>query len=229
MSRVTDRPIPVVDPFNIVDPLEESYFWDQWDAVAQHNTAVYRRVFRPMPDNEVKTWSEYKEFFAFAERLAKAEGGEKGKMRIQQEQTGASGPVGALGGDNLLRAGKKESASCDNIKEHAEDGDNIVQDEKESITQDLKATKCESSPGKSELTDDMMHEESEAKDDAIHAENEAKDGVQETKDSMECRPSMETEHRRRARSSTSRAAQFTILPRETMEELLATNVSVPWK
>ena len=79
ISKVTDQPIPIVDPYNLVDPLAESFFYDQWDAVAEHNTEVYRRVFHPMPDNDVKTWSEYKEFFAFGERLAKAQGGEKGQ------------------------------------------------------------------------------------------------------------------------------------------------------
>src|SRR5204862_2827286 len=112
-----------------------------------------------------------------------------------------------------LRAGKKETASRDSIKEYAEGGDDIVQDEKERVRQDLQETKGEFGPGKSELKHDMTHEETEVKDDAIHAENEVTDGIQETKDSLERRTSRETEHRRRARSNASRAAQFTIFPR----------------
>ena len=220
ISRVTDRPIPVVDPFNIVDPLKESYFWDQWDAVAQHNTAVYRRVFRPMPDNEVKTWSDYKEFFAFGERLAKSQGVEKGKMRTQQEKSGASGPVGTLNDGKSLRAGKKETASRDNSKEYADGGDTIVRDEKERVKQDFEA-KGECPHEKSELKDEMKGEESEHEDDVKHAEHEMKDDVEEARELLERRTSTETNRRRRSKSNATRAGHISILPRDTMEELLS--------
>jgi hypothetical protein len=217
ISRVTDHPIPVVDPFNIVDPLEESYFWDQWDAVARHNTAVYRRVFRPMPDNEVKTWSDYKEFFAFEERLAKAQGWERGKMGTQLEQGGASGPVGALGVSKLLRAGKTEAASRDNMKERS-DGDDIVPGEKEHVKQDLQVAKGERVHEKSGSKDEMMHE---VKDEAKHVEHEMKDGTEETKNSLEHRQSKETNRKKRSKSNATRAGHISILPRDTMDELLS--------
>ena len=218
ISRVTDHPIPVVDPFNIVDPLEESYFWDQWDAVARHNTAVYRRVFRPMPDNEVKTWSEYKESFAFEERLAKAQGGERGKMRTQLEQGGASGPVGALGVSKLLRAGKTEAASRENMKEHSDGGADVVRDEKEQVKQDLQQPKGGHVHEKSGSKDEMMHE---VKDEAKHTEHEMKDGIEETKNSLEHRLSKETNRKKRSKSNATRAGHISILPRDTMEELLS--------
>ena len=209
-SRVTGKLIPVVDPYNVVDPLDETYFFDQWDAVAQHNTEVYRRVFHPMPDNEVKTWSEYKEFFAFGERLAKAEGGDKGKMRTQQEQSGASGPVGAVGGGKLLdKVGRKEHSSRDGVKEYVEGGEEVEREEKERIKQDLKETRGE-----------LEHEEKEVKDEAKHAEHEVKDGMHAAKEAMEGKSPKESERKRRARENTLKSGHFSILPRDTMEELL---------
>ena len=209
-SRVTGKQIPVVDPYNIIDPLDETYFFDQWDAVAQHNTEVYRRVFHPMPDNEVKTWSEYKEFFAFGERLAKAETGEKGKMRTQQQQSGVSGPVGAVSnGKRFEKASKKEASSRDNIKEYVEGGKDLEREERERIKQDLKETK-------GELEDDK----NEVKEELKHTEHEVKEAIREENDAIQGRPSKETDRRRRARSNTLKSGQFSILPRDTMEELL---------
>jgi len=214
ISRVTDLPIPIVDPYNIVDPLEDEFFFDQWDAVAKHNTAVYRRVFHPMPDNEVKTWSEFKEYFAYGERLAKAEGGEKGKLRIQREQPGASGPVGALGAAKLNPAGKLERKNRDSIKEYAEGGQQIHEEEKKKIEEDLKETKHE-----------LTHEESAIKDDVKHFGVEVKDGVHEMKDELEHTHSkgsvdFSAVKRRRAKSLATKAGNLSILPRDTMEELL---------
>ena len=209
-SRVTGALIPIVDPYNVIDPLEETYFFDQWDAVAQHNTEVYRRVFHPMPDNEVKTWADYKEFFAFGERLAKAEGGDKGKMRTQQEQSGASGPVGAVGGGKLFaKAGSKEHHSRDGVKEYIEGGEDIERDEEERIKQDLKKTKGL-----------VEHEEKEVKDEAKHAEHEVKEGMHEAKDAIGGKSPKETERKRRARANTLKSGHFSILPRDTMEDLL---------
>jgi len=163
-----------------------------------------------MPDNEVKTWSEYKEFFAFGERLAKAEGGEKGKMRTQAEQSGASGPVGAIGGGKLFsKVASKEHSSRDGVKEYVKGGEDVERDEKERITQDLKETKGE-----------LEHEEKEVKDEVKHAEHDVKEGIHEAKEAVEPRSPKESERKRRARENTLRSGNFSILPRDTMEELL---------
>lgn len=55
------------------DPIAEGFYWDIWAAVAERNTLLYRRALRVVPDDTVKTWSEYKWFVAYAERLAKAQ------------------------------------------------------------------------------------------------------------------------------------------------------------
>lgn len=55
------------------DPLIESYYYDIWAAVAERNTLIYRRALRVVPDDTVKTWSEYKWFMSYTDRLSKAQ------------------------------------------------------------------------------------------------------------------------------------------------------------
>jgi phospholipase D1/2 len=76
------------------DPLNYSFFEDTWRQIADNNTKIFRRVFRCNPDSEVTTWLEYREFVAYAERLAQSQGG-KSTEREEQEAVGKSGPPGA--------------------------------------------------------------------------------------------------------------------------------------
>ncbi|KAL9131281.1 MAG: hypothetical protein Q9217_000769 [Psora testacea] len=85
---------PLVDRDCMRDPLNDSFFLDTWHAVAENNTKLFRQVFRCMPDNEVQSWKEYKEYAAYAERFSQAQGGGKSKDRVQQETPGSSGPPG---------------------------------------------------------------------------------------------------------------------------------------
>lgn len=91
---VADMKRPFVDKDCMRDPLNDSFFLDTWHAVAENNTKLYRQVFRCMPDNEVKSWKEYKEYAAYAERFSQAQGGGKSKDRVQQDAPGSSGPPG---------------------------------------------------------------------------------------------------------------------------------------
>jgi hypothetical protein len=220
-SRVTDGPVPVVDPYNFTDPLADSFFYDQWNAVAEHNTAVYRRIFRPMPDNDVKSWSDYKESFAFGERLAQAEGAEKGKMRMQKEQQGASGPAGAIVGKHskFLQGSKGEKSSRDDIEEFASAGEDIQRDEKERIKEELKGTKEEIVQEKDQLERGAEKVEHGGECGAKHLEHELKDGFHGVEHNLSGSPG--TQRRRRAQSNATRAGQFSVLPRDTMEELLS--------
>lgn len=93
---VDDMRLPVVDKDCMRDPLNDSFHLDIWHAVAENNTRLYRMVFRCMPDNEVKSWKEYKEYSAYAERFSQSQGGGKSKDRIQQEAPGSSGPPGQV-------------------------------------------------------------------------------------------------------------------------------------
>lgn len=50
------------------DPLAP--FIDEiWNHVAQNNTKLYRRVFRCMPDSEVTTWAEYREYVEYSAKF----------------------------------------------------------------------------------------------------------------------------------------------------------------
>ncbi|EEP82097.1 hypothetical protein UREG_06962 [Uncinocarpus reesii 1704] len=61
---------PSVDKDCMKDPLCDAFYLDTWQAIAENNTKVFRSVFRCMPDSEVKSWKEYKEYSAYAERFA---------------------------------------------------------------------------------------------------------------------------------------------------------------
>ena len=93
---VADMKRVIVDKDCMLDPLNDAFFYDTWHAIAENNTRLYRTVFRCMPDNEVKSWKEYKEYAAYAERFSQAQGGGKSKDRVQQEATGSSGPPGQV-------------------------------------------------------------------------------------------------------------------------------------
>jgi phospholipase D1/2 len=216
VSQVTEKEIPRVDPYNFIDPLAETFFFDQWHAVAEHNTAVYRRVFRPMPDNDVKTWAEYKEFFAYGERVAKAQGGEKGKMRTQAEQSGASGPVGAPTGGKLFSVSKADHGKRDGVKEYAKGGEDVAKEENERIKEDLKQTKGRLKHDEDEFKDEMKHIDKEMKEDL----SEAKLSLEHTASEPGSAPLSPTSTRRRRAKSNAITGGMAILPRDTMEELL---------
>ncbi len=91
---VADMKRPFVDKDCMQDPLSDSFHQDVWNTVAENNTKLFRTVFRCMPDNEVKTWKEYKEYAAYAERFSQAQGGGKSSDRLVQEAPGKSGPPG---------------------------------------------------------------------------------------------------------------------------------------
>ncbi|KAF2873550.1 hypothetical protein BDV95DRAFT_617300 [Massariosphaeria phaeospora] len=85
---------PIVSEDCMRDPLNDAFYLDTWHKVAENNTKLFRQVFRCMPDNEVKTWKEYKEYAAFAERFSQAQGAGKSSTRKQQETPGKTGPPG---------------------------------------------------------------------------------------------------------------------------------------
>ncbi|ATY65422.1 phospholipase D1 [Cordyceps militaris] len=53
----------------MADPLAPEFIDDIWNRVARNNTKLYRKVFRCMPDSEVKTWAEYRDFVAYGKRF----------------------------------------------------------------------------------------------------------------------------------------------------------------
>jgi len=99
-----DMKRPIVTESCMQDPLNESFYIDTWHSIAENNTKLFRQVFRCMPDSEVRTWKEYKEYLAFGERFSRMQGAGKSKSAIQQEKRGSSGPPG----DKVSMANKFE-------------------------------------------------------------------------------------------------------------------------
>jgi phospholipase D1/2 len=85
---------PIVTEDCMRDPIADNFFLDTWHQVAENNTKIFRQVFRCMPDNEVRTWKEYQEYAAFAERFAKMQGGKSAQNKQQHEAPGQTGPPG---------------------------------------------------------------------------------------------------------------------------------------
>lgn len=99
------------------DPLDTSFIDGVWGKAARNNTKLYRRVFRCMPDSEVSTWAEYREYVEYGEKLrAKMEGkaaGEDSEMKREmshnRESTAAGAGIGAAGPEAMSKAIRKEA------------------------------------------------------------------------------------------------------------------------
>lgn len=85
---------PEVQLHMFQDPLLPEFYDDMWDACAAHNTAIFREVFRCMPDDNVTSWKEYKDYLSYSERFAQQQGVEKGDLEQQHDAPGTSGPPG---------------------------------------------------------------------------------------------------------------------------------------
>ncbi|KAL4919111.1 hypothetical protein BDW62DRAFT_49049 [Aspergillus aurantiobrunneus] len=82
-----------VDKDCMRDPVVDVFYLDTWHAVAEKNTKLFRNVFRCMPDSEVRSWKEYKEYTAYAERFAEMQNhhATKAFKPHNQRQTGPPG------------------------------------------------------------------------------------------------------------------------------------------
>jgi phospholipase D1/2 len=102
---------PYIDRDCMEDPLQDAFILDTWHSVAENNTKIYRAIFRCMPDSEVKTWAQYKEYMAYEERFKHMQGGEPGAngkpvTRTPTDSMSKSGPPGA-GVKSVTTAGIK--------------------------------------------------------------------------------------------------------------------------
>ena len=62
-----------IDPDCFEDPLCDDFYENKWMAIAARNTQIYRKVFKCVPDDTVTTWSEYKAFLAWSDRLSRSQ------------------------------------------------------------------------------------------------------------------------------------------------------------
>lgn len=75
------------------DPVTDVFYLDTWLALAEKNTKIFRTVFRCMPDSEVRSWKDYKEYAAYGERFAEMQSQHSSKA-FQQTQSRQTGPPG---------------------------------------------------------------------------------------------------------------------------------------
>ncbi len=113
-------PTPKIDPEGFVDPLCESFWKDMWVASAVHNTEIFRKVFRSIPDDLVTTWAAYKAFANHAERFNKVpkdvvppEHSEPAKVVHEGPGTHGAGGGGSGGG---VVGQKGADANADNSR-----------------------------------------------------------------------------------------------------------------
>lgn len=112
---------PIVTEDCMRDPLNDAFYLDVWHAAAENNTKLFRQVFRCMPDNEVKTWKEYKEYAAFSERFSQSQGAGKSATRKAQESPGKGNTTGGPPGvAPLTNAAEKLAAAPGNTMRAAE-------------------------------------------------------------------------------------------------------------
>ncbi|KAF2095689.1 phospholipase D, partial [Rhizodiscina lignyota] len=97
---------PIISRDCMRDPLTESFYLDTWHQIAENNTRIFRHVFRCQPDNEAKTWKEYREFSAYGERFSQSQGAGKSKMAAAQAAPGGTGPPGHGTAGPLAKAGE---------------------------------------------------------------------------------------------------------------------------
>ncbi|SPN97465.1 related to phospholipase D [Cephalotrichum gorgonifer] len=64
-----DIKLAYIDKDCMRDPLNPTFLDDIWNRTADNNTKLYRQVFRCMPDSEVKTWAEYRDYTSYAKRF----------------------------------------------------------------------------------------------------------------------------------------------------------------
>ena len=62
----------------VADPLSDT-FQSLWNSRARQNTDIFRQVFRAVPDDNVRNWTDYKEFYEYYFTKADLEaGGQQG-------------------------------------------------------------------------------------------------------------------------------------------------------
>ena len=86
-----DIKLAYIDKNCMRDPLNPSFFEDVWNRTAENNTRLYREVFRCMPDSEVKTWGEYRDFTKYANKFHMSQMG-LNKIPKPQSKGGEHGP-----------------------------------------------------------------------------------------------------------------------------------------
>jgi phospholipase D1/2 len=103
-----------IDKDCMSDPLDPDFLDGIWNRAADNNTKLYRRVFRCMPDSQVSTWAEYRDYTEYGERFRASMGA---KPRTDTPETAGDGHpqgtsagagVGAPGPEAIAKAAENE-------------------------------------------------------------------------------------------------------------------------
>nr|XP_019045930.1 phospholipase D [Kwoniella bestiolae CBS 10118]OCF24860.1 phospholipase D [Kwoniella bestiolae CBS 10118] len=103
-------PTPKINPNRFHDPLDERFWKDMWVAVAVHNTEIFRKVFRCIPDDLVTSWAQYKAFANHAEKFNKtpedvAAPGHDEPVKVTHDGPGTHGAGGGGSGGGQVEGG----------------------------------------------------------------------------------------------------------------------------
>ncbi|KAK8858386.1 hypothetical protein IAR55_002613 [Kwoniella newhampshirensis] len=103
-------PTPKINPNRFHDPLDERFWKDMWVAVAVHNTEIFRKVFRCIPDDLVTSWAQYKAFANHAEKFNKhpedvAAPGHDEPVKVTHDGPGTHGSGGGGSGGGEVGGG----------------------------------------------------------------------------------------------------------------------------
>ncbi|KAL1851797.1 Phospholipase D1 [Paecilomyces lecythidis] len=106
-TGISDMRRPFVDKDCMRDPVNDAFYIDTWQTVAENNTKLFRAVFRCMPDSEVKSWKEYKEYAAYGERFSDMQNHYASNAQMHPQSKPQSGPPGAGATLSSTLAGSK--------------------------------------------------------------------------------------------------------------------------
>lgn len=197
-----------VDKDCMRDPVADVFFMDTWHAVANKNMRIYRNVFRCMPDSEVKSWKEYKEYAAYGERFAEMQSQQSPKV-FQPPQPKASGPPGA---DTVATTGAKFSLPNTELTPETQ-----AMDKKGGQSPDEKSDSREAlsnrSPNDQETIDEKAHDNG----------NEANPPLVDYSDALNRNATQSRRRRRRATTLGSKrefSASDEVIDQGRAEELL---------
>lgn len=105
--------VPPITADMVLDPLSESFYLDVWRVVARNNTELYRRVFRCQPDNEVKSWTEYKDAIDYLERFNQKQDQRNYEKAAKAAGRDPEGPGSGSGGGGTGDGGSKDRGGGD--------------------------------------------------------------------------------------------------------------------
>ncbi|GMK58130.1 hypothetical protein CspeluHIS016_0501620 [Cutaneotrichosporon spelunceum] len=87
-------PAPKIDPNRFHDPLDDAFWNNMWVDVAVHNTQIFRKVFRCVPDDLATTWTQYKAYQNHEAKFKKTENVRADGSGLGREANGSAGQGG---------------------------------------------------------------------------------------------------------------------------------------